>query len=315
MTDQSDSIPPAIRSCARRRSARWCPSWVADSVAVPRVTRSGRTARRSILALALVATVLPGASCASAPATPPATTTLRVMTYNIFAGNDLERQSNLTRVAALIDSLQVDVVLLQEVDRATARSGRVDQAAVIAERAGMHVVFGSSMNFDGGEYGNAVLSRWPVQSSRVVPLQPTAARPGEAPPTEPRSVLHVVVSTPAGTLHVLNTHLDHRAESPARQAQVLELLAYVAGAVPRDARVVFGGDLNARPEAAEVRSLGVVFSDAWPSCGAGDGATFRSDAPDRRIDYIMLANLRCTAARVIDTTLSDHRPVVADIRW
>ena len=271
--------------------------------------------RRCLATVAIAAAAALVASCATAPPAQPPTATLRVMTYNIFAGNDLDRQPNLARIAALIDSLDVDVVLMQEVDRGTARSGRVDQAAVIAERADMHVVFGRSMNFDGGEYGNAILSRWSVLSSHVVPLQSGEAQPDAAQPTEPRSLLHVVVSTPGGALHVLNTHVDHRARSAARQAQIRDLLAYVAGAVPRDARVVFGGDLNARPEAAEVRSLSVVFSDVWPSCGAGDGSTFRSDAPDRRIDYIMLANLQCTAARVIDTTLSDHRPVVVDIRW
>jgi endonuclease/exonuclease/phosphatase family metal-dependent hydrolase len=306
---------------------------------------SGRTTlTRSAAALALAAAAALGTSCASAPAAHAPATTFRVMTYNIFGGNDLQRQSNLTRVAAMIDSLQVDVVLLQEVDRLTTRSGRVDQAAVLAERTGMHVVFGSSMDFGGGEYGNAILSRWPVQSSRVVPLQPDpaerAGQPGAAqptpqpaapppappaapppvpagatPPTEPRSALHVVVNAPGGALHVLNTHVDHRPESSARKAQVLELLAYMARALPRDARVVFGGDLNARPEAAEVRAFAVLFSDVWPSCGAGDGPTFRSDAPDRRIDYIMLANLQCTAARVLDTTVSDHRPVIVDVRW
>ena len=271
--------------------------------------------RRRFATLAIAAAAALVASCATAPPAQPPPATLRVMTYNIFAGNDLDRQSNLARIAALIDSLHVDVVLMQEVDRGTARSGRVDQAAVIAEAADMHVVFGRSMNFDGGEYGNAILSRWPVRSSRVVPLQSDQTHPDAAQPTEPRSALHVVVSTPGGALHVLNTHVDHRARSAARQAQIRELLGYAAGAVPSDARVVFGGDLNARPEAAEVRSLAVVFSDVWPSCGTGDASTFRSDTPDRRIDYIMLANLQCTAARVIDTTLSDHRPVVVDIRW
>jgi endonuclease/exonuclease/phosphatase family metal-dependent hydrolase len=273
--------------------------------------------RALALALAVVAGLSAPVTSCTAPSpqpptsTAPSTATFRVMTYNIFAGNDLERQSNLARIAALIDSLDVDIVLLQEVDRGTARSGRVDQALVIAASAGMHVVFGSSMNFDGGEYGNAILSRWPVQSSRVVPLQPSAEQP-----TEPRSVLHAIISAPRGALHVLNTHLDHRPDSPARRAQLLELLAYVSAAVPRDARAIFGGDLNARPETVEVRSIAIVFSDVWPSCGAGDGNTFRSDAPDRRIDYIMLANLRCTAAMVLDTTLSDHRPVIVDfVAW
>jgi endonuclease/exonuclease/phosphatase family metal-dependent hydrolase len=290
------------------------------------MNREPRPATRRLAALSLVAAVALGASCASAPAprTPQeSTATIRVMTYNIFAGNDLQRQSNLTRTGALMDSLHVDIVLLQEVDRRTARSGRVDQAVVIAEHAGMHVVFGSSMNFDGGEYGNAILSRWPIQTSRVVPLHPAEAQAdaaqadqgqNAAQPTEPRSLLHAVVSAPDGPLHVLNTHVDHRPGSPARKAQIMEVLAYVATVVPRDARVIFGGDLNAGPETEEVRSVAAVFSDVWPSCGAGDGATFRSDAPDRRIDYIMLANLECTSARVLDTQLSDHRPVLADVR-
>jgi hypothetical protein len=67
------------------------------------------------LAVAVVTALI--ASCATAPSPAPPTATseaqatLRVMTYNIFAGNDLERQSNLARIAALIDSLSVDVVL------------------------------------------------------------------------------------------------------------------------------------------------------------------------------------------------------------
>src|SRR5687768_10275588 len=88
------------------------------------------------------------------------TASLRVMTYNIFAGNDLERRSNLERIGALIDSLDIDIVLLQEVDRNTVRSGRVNQPAVLAQKTGMHVVFGRSMDFGGGEFGNAILSRW-----------------------------------------------------------------------------------------------------------------------------------------------------------
>lgn len=282
----------------------------------PPSARPGHALQPPVTVLALAAAAAVCVSCVPASLSRAPAGTMRVMTYNIFAGNDLERQSNLARIAALIDSLEVDVVLLQEVDRGTARSGGVDQAAVIAEGAGLHVVFGSSMNFDGGEYGNAILSRWPVQTSRVVPLPSTAGQPPDAAQsTEPRSVLHVVVSSPYGELHVLNTHVDHRPESAARKAQVLELLAYVATAVPRRARVVLGGDLNARPETTEVRSLGVLFSDVWPSCGTGDGATFRSDAPDRRIDYVMVANLECTAARVLDTQLSDHRPVVTNVRW
>jgi endonuclease/exonuclease/phosphatase family metal-dependent hydrolase len=240
--------------------------------------------------------------------------TLRVMTYNIFAGNDLTRQSNLERIGALADSLEVDVLLLQEVDRMTGRSGGVDQAAAIAGRARMHFVFGASMQFDGGEFGNAIVSRWPVQRFHVQPLGTGPAPDSGAATAEPRSLLHAVLATSAGAVHVVVTHLDQRADPRARNAQLLELLAYLAEAVPDGEPIVLGGDMNARPETPEVRALGMSFTDAWKGCGTGNGYTFRSDNPDRRIDYIMLAGLECTAAAVPATQLSDHRPVVVEVR-
>jgi endonuclease/exonuclease/phosphatase family metal-dependent hydrolase len=259
----------------------------------------------------LATTLLAGCSAASAPK--PAAPSVRVMTYNIFGGKDLQRQPSLERVAAFIDSLDVDIIFLQEVDRHTRRSGGVDQAATLGGLTGRHVVFGRSMDFDGGEYGNAILSRWPVRTWRVVPLPaPDSPEPG-APATEPRSLLYVIVEAPGGALHLLNTHLDHRAESLARHAQALELMGWIAASLPPQASVIFGGDLNARPEAPEVRALAALFSDVWAACGSGDGETFRSDVPDRRIDYIMLAGLHCTAARVPDTQLSDHRPLMVDV--
>jgi endonuclease/exonuclease/phosphatase family metal-dependent hydrolase len=263
-------------------------------------------------ALVVLAALAVLAACATTPGA-PAAATLRVVTYNIFAGNDLERRSNLTRVAALIDSLGADVVLLQEVDRRTARSGDVDQASVLADLAGMRFVFGRAMDYDGGEYGIAVLTRWPVVASRVVPLEAVLPDELAARGAEPRALLHVVVRAPGGDVHVLNTHVDHRAHAFARHPQLFTLLAYVADSVPRGVPVVFGGDLNAPPDAAEVRALGLAFDDAWTACGTGDGHTFRSDRPTRRIDYVLLARASCTSAEVIDTTLSDHRPVVVDV--
>lgn len=254
-------------------------------------------------------------ACASTPHADriPARNSLRVVTYNIFGGHDLQRLSNLTRIAALIDSLRADFVLLQEVDRLTARSGHVDQASVLAERVGMHAVFGRAMDYDGGEYGIAVLSRWPLRSWRVVPLAASPATDSTTSVAEPRALLHVVTEAPGGVVHVLNTHLDHQARAGARHAQLFRALAYMAEAIPRGSTVVFGGDLNAQPDASEVRALGMVFDDAWSKCGAGAGHTFRSDNPTRRIDHILLIGAVCTHAQVIATTISDHRPLIVDL--
>ncbi|HSJ26529.1 MAG TPA: endonuclease/exonuclease/phosphatase family protein [Longimicrobiales bacterium] len=269
----------------------------------------------SVAAMLLSGCASPAMQAGAGPGPAPAGAgSLRVVTWNIFAGNDLDRQSNLAGVAAVLDSLGADFALLQEVDRGTTRSGGVDQPAVLAERTGMHVVFGRAMDFDGGEYGVAVLSRWPVLSFRVVPLD--VDRPAELAERyyEPRVLLHVVADGPAGEVHVLNTHVDHGREPVFRHPQLFGLLAWVADSVPPGAVVVLGGDLNAMPAAPEVRALGVAFTDAWRACGDGDGHTFRSDRPDRRIDYVLLAGAHCTAARVLDSRLSDHRPVVVDVR-
>lgn len=229
------------------------------------------------------------------------------MTFNIFAGNDLDRQSNLARVAALIDSVGADVVFMQEVDRRTARSGGVDQPGELARLTGLPVEFGASMSFDGGEFGNAVLTRYPVTSRRLVRYTRSDSV------TEPRSLLHLVVTTGAGPLHLIATHVDHRPNSAARAGQLRELEQYIARNVAAGGRLVVGGDLNARPDAPELAGLLQRLTDAWAACGAGDGHTFRSDAPDRRIDYILLGGVGCTHARVHATRTSDHRPVIVHI--
>lgn len=279
------------------------------------VHHRGPLVRRGCIVLLILLVPLLQVACASSPETlsPPDAPGLRVMSYNIYAGNDLERRSNLARIASLVDSLAVDVVFLQEVDIGTVRSGRIDQAARIADLAGLHVVFGRSMHYDDGGFGNAILSRWPIVESNVAPLAVDAPPDVAGHPNEPRSVLHVVVMPAGRTVHLLNTHLDHRPEPLLRRAQVVDLLAYVAEAIPRRAQIVFGGDLNARPDAPEIRALAVLFDDAWGACGEGPGFTFRTDRPERRIDYVLLAGLDCDRAWVPAVDHSDHRPVMVDV--
>jgi endonuclease/exonuclease/phosphatase (EEP) superfamily protein YafD len=54
--------------------------------------------------------------------------------------------------------------------------------------------------------------------------------------------------------------------------------------------------------------------DVWPQCGRGDGLTYPADRPTKRIDYVFLGGtLRCTAAEVVDTQVSDHRPLLVTL--
>lgn len=286
-----------------------------------------RRARANVLA-AVVAVAAASWGCAgpagagSPPASniPPAagrihsspgrTTPIRVVTYNIHAGKDARGMRNLEAVAALLDTLAADVVLLQEVDRGTERSGREDQLAVLERLAGMKGAFGRSLDYQGGAYGIAVLSRWPIERSAVVPLtvEPPQERAGGS--YEARVALHVVVRAPDGPLHVLNTHLDPAGTATYRRQELVGLMAHAARAVPGDAALVVGGDLNTRPPTDEIAALGLALTDAWARCGTGGGETFPATAPDRRIDYIFVRGAECTEARVWPTLASDHLPLL-----
>jgi endonuclease/exonuclease/phosphatase family metal-dependent hydrolase len=233
-----------------------------------------------------------------------------VVSYNIHAGKDASQQPNLERVARVIDSLRADIVLLQEVDRGTDRSGHVDQVAELERLTGMHGAFAKSLDFQGGDYGIAALSRWPIQSSETVPLPTDPHADRGVKMYEPRVAIHLVVSTPAGPLHLAGTHLGAESASTFRDQEAAVLLDHLRTHVPSTAPVVIGGDFNSTPDSDVHARFSGVFTDSWKECGSGDGFTFPADSASRRIDYIYVRGLRCTVARVADTQASDHRPLV-----
>jgi endonuclease/exonuclease/phosphatase family metal-dependent hydrolase len=240
---------------------------------------------------------------------------LRVMVYNIHAGKDAAGADNLERVAQLIRATAADVVLLQEVDRGTTRSGGVDQPAVLSRLTGLHVAFGRSLVYQGGEYGIAVLSRWPITSQRTVPLPvyPPQERSGSS--HEPRVALQVAVTSPAGELHVINTHIDASRDDRWRRQEIATVLAIADSA---RGIVLLGGDLNSTPESEiqeTVRARGL--RDAWLVCGQNDesaGMTYPADSSIKRIDYLYFRDAtRCSHAEVIRTRASDHRPLLVRV--
>jgi endonuclease/exonuclease/phosphatase family metal-dependent hydrolase len=234
--------------------------------------------------------------------------TVRVLTYNIHAGKDAQQQPSVERIAAVIDSLKPDIVLLQEVDRRTTRSSGEDHLDQLAKLTGMNPAFAKSLDFQGGEYGIGVLSRWPIDSATTVPLkvEPPQERSGGS--HEPRVALSAVIRAPWGMLQVVNTHIDPAAQGTYRRQEVIGLLA-LARRVPAERPLIFGGDLNTRPNTDEIAAISLSLTDAWLACGGDAGNTFPANQPDRRIDYIFVRHARCLNARVPLTQASDHRPL------
>lgn len=241
--------------------------------------------------------------------------TVRVLVYNIHAGKDAAGVENLHGVVALIRETRADVVLLQEVDQGTRRSGVVDQPAVLASRSGFHVAFGSALDYDGGKYGVATLSRWPIAFDTLhrLPVDPPQERAGGS--REPRGLLRSDITSPYGTMVVFNTHIDASREDTWRQQEARVIVSTIAAARRSHAFVLLGGDLNSTPESAVqaiIREPGL--RDAFAECGRGTGLTYPADSAVKRIDYLYLTGaMRCARAEVLATRVSDHRPVVVEV--
>lgn len=238
-----------------------------------------------------------------------------VLVYNIHAGKDAAGRDNLPRVAELVRGTGADLVLLQEVDRNTRRSGPADQPAALARLTGYSVAFGRTISFQGGDYGVALLSRWPVRRDTLVPLTVVAPPGRTVEGREQRGVLRAEIAAPGGAISILNTHLDATGDEVWRAQEIATVLR-VAREVGQGMPLLVGGDFNALPASPihpELRAAGL--RDAWPECGQGDPMTFPVDTPTRRIDYLYLgAGARCVSARVLPSDASDHRALLVKVR-
>ena len=270
------------------------------------------TAAPALLAFALLAATLLGTAGCGTAGKDVAPVEVRVMTYNIHYGDP-----DLGRMADVICSSGADVVGLQEVDVHWGdRSGFADQAAELAAACGMEYRYGPIYSLppleEGGlprEFGVAILTRLPVLSWENHPLTRLSTQSESGPEPMP-GFLHVAVALDGARVDVFVTHLDFRPDPSVRQAQVAEMLALMG---PMDGPTVLLGDMNATPDRAELAPLFHRMRDAW-GAAPGPGFTFPGDAPDRRIDYILVGGpVDVVAVEVPDTDASDHRPVVADL--
>ena len=233
---------------------------------------------------------------------------IRVLVYNIHAGKDAKGVDNLARVAELVRSTNADIALLQEVDRGTTRSGKVDQPDVLSRLTGFKVAFGKTLDYQGGDYGIAILSRWPISDDTLIrlPVNPPQARSGGV--YEPRGALRAVIQVPGESIEVMNTHIDASREDFYRKQEMTALLQLAA---IRGSTFV-GGDLNAEPGSAVIEMVrGSRVRDAWAECGTGTGLSYPASKPVKRIDYLLVpTGWRCVSGTVIETEASDHRPVL-----
>jgi len=239
---------------------------------------------------------------------------LRVATYNVHGCVGMDRQRSEGRVAEVIASMSADIVGLQELDLCRARSAHADQAALIAAQLGWKYYFHPAMRSGDEQYGNAIVSRFPIV------LQRAAEMPGPAPwyCREQRIAIWMQAETNLGPVHIFNTHFGLGRGERRLQAQALIGPTWL-GAVPPGDPAILLGDLNSartsrayRLIAAQLRDVRTFFKSARAL------RTFPTRFPSVGVDHIFVNSALCpTQPRVHRTRLarhaSDHFPLVCEV--
>lgn len=234
---------------------------------------------------------------------------IKVMAYNVHhcnppsAGNKIDMEA----IAKVINAEKPDLVALQEIDVHTSRSGKeLDQAAELGRLTGMKAYFSKGIDFGGGEYGVAVLSRFPIEETFRMDLPVLDGTKGE-----PRTIAAVTVKvSKKKKLIFASTHLDLKQLNRINQSnQIIE--KYKDEKIP----VIIAGDFNAVVGTEEMDLLDKHFVR---TCVENCGGTIPVKNPNRTIDYIIFKpskNFKVISHKVIDEQYaSDHLPIVAELR-
>jgi len=234
----------------------------------------------------------------------PIQTTLRIMSYNIKHGYGMDGKIDFERIAAVIRKQNPDVVTLQEVDKAVSRSGGVDTAQHLGRLLGMTYHFAKFMDYQGGEYGLAILSKLPIVASHRHQLPDGA---------EPRCALEVVINMgeKGHLVSVVAVHNDWT-DVGYRIAQT-EALDEALSTTSHP--VILAGDFNGLADDA---SLSLLEESGWQIVDKGGAHTFPSVAPDRQIDFFVHRGFEevIVESWVVDERIaSDHRPIVGVFRY
>ncbi len=224
---------------------------------------------------------------------------IKVLSFNILHGATTRGDFDLGAIAKVIIEANPDFVAMQEVDYKTNRAKKYDLVTELGYRSKMAPLFARAMHYDGGEYGEGILSKHTFLSTRNVDLPYI---PGD----EPRAALEITTILPSNdTISFIGTHLDHL-KSPQNRIMQTRKINQVFSSNPYPTILV--GDLNAEPRSVPIK----ILEEMWIASYTRDELkfTYPSDQPTKKIDYVMFypANRwKVIETKVIqDTIASDH---------
>lgn len=228
---------------------------------------------------------------------------VRVMTYNLHQGFDTKGYLGMEAFAGVIEESNSDIIALQEVSRGWFINSSVDMLTWLSQRLNMPYIYGPV-----GDplFGNAILSKYPILEYKNellpkgdVPLQ--------------RGFIWAKIDLGNNEeLYMIATHLHHVEEdNHIRTPQIKAIVDYWGGSN----KTVILGDMNAKPHYPETQiyyNSGLL--DTFIEAGTGNGFTYSSDNPDKRIDYIWISpDLAASDFVIPESTASDHLGIVITI--
>ncbi|GAB3028024.1 endonuclease/exonuclease/phosphatase family protein [Niabella terrae] len=234
---------------------------------------------------------------------------LLVMTYNVHHCSPPDNPAliDVAAIAGVIKNSGADLVGLQEIDVNNSRSGmNLDQAARLGELTDMYFYFSKGIDYGGGAYGTALLSRYPISEKQTIALP-------KAEGTEQRTLSLVQVTLPEGPkIWFANTHLDYSSDANAlAQAELI-----VARLKDKKEPVFITGDFNVVSNSATFGYLNQHFTS---TCQGTCPSSFPAKAPTKAIDFIFYSKDKDIQVRrhevVNEPEASDHRPVIAELAW
>ncbi|WP_338869984.1 endonuclease/exonuclease/phosphatase family protein [Spirosoma sp. SC4-14] len=233
--------------------------------------------------------------------------TMKVMTYNIHHCNppSAGAKIDVEAIARVITQQKPDLVALQEVDVNTERSGKgLHQAKELARLTGMHFFFSKAIDHQGGDYGVAVLSRFPILDSTrfILPIDPAIGG-------ETRTIAAITIEPINGKKIIFaSTHLDLKEPNRLTQSELI-IDHFKTSNLP----MILAGDFNAQSDSNVIRLLSQQFTQSCQDCAP----TIPVENPNRAIDFIMFKSNRLIKSRstkvISETYASDHLPVLAEL--
>lgn len=244
---------------------------------------------------------------------------MKIMTFNIQHGvvfDDPEKKIDLAAFADYINAVNPDILGINEIRGSKIDSEKIEnineynapQAKILASLTGMRYYFAPAIESKNGLYGNALLSRFDMGESTIIPIPSPPEDMRIFSRYENRCLLKSRINTGSEEITVFVCHMGL---NPQERLSAVEKICHELDST--EGKKILMGDFNMTPDNELLAPIYDRLVDTEIKM-SGNILTFPSDSPERKIDYIFASrDLKIISAKVPDRYISDHRVIIAEI--